>query len=906
MSFKIFFTSFVFLSLLVGYHQRSDLQDLAQKLVLNLTEHQDEFPTEKVFVHFDRQFYSAGDDIWFSVFVSAGHYQIPSELSKVVYVDFLSPNGTLIEQRRVEINQGRGQGDFKIPLIIEEGNFRIRAYTNWMKNFGEEYFFHKDIVAYDPFLSQFQPYFDWGIEESSKGIFTYSANFSLLNKTFSPLDLKEISLKIKDGSNLILSVKANSDSIGKGKLSFVLTEELLKKNPSVEVQLNTTSIQSLVRKIALPYPDQLMDVQFFPEGGNFLLGVQNRIAFQSNFPNGRPATFNGRIVNSKGEQQATFETNINGFGSFLIQAQSGESYYAIFETKTGEIRKQLPEAQMHGVSLQVDNLKPNFVRVKVMGSSSEDILVLVHSRGMVNHIAQGRLEKNEVVLSIPKDKLLQGVNHITVFNSNGIPLAERLIFTDHEDDLSLNVVFYDFNFDEKEKGVLEISAKDKNGKQVAGTFSISITDDFDSFDLQDENHIKSHLLLQSDIKGRINNPAYYFQDNNLGLKQDLDLLLLTQGWRRFNWEEIIEGKLKETPNFIEQGINITGSITDNFDFTKRLKGGEITTYLHGTESEFLISSFDESGKFIIPNLHFYDTAQVTILMKDKRFLGNLRIKLDEPLNTIEQTEILSPRPYGFEINSRISSYLDRKFDLVVKEKEFSRVIQLDELVVKGRRIPSEDDVIKMYGSGDFSIIPGERHPTTGHWDLFSYLQGKVPGLVIQSIGGVQANIYFRRNMGQFDINNPPNVLMMVNDVPVQRDFFFNLPLSQIAAIEIFRDPATTAIFGSAGGPGVIAVYTKKGLPPLRPVPGLMTFQFPGYNIPREFYQPNYELLEDTRQEIDIRTTLLWNPSLNTSESESSQIHFYNSDRADRIRITVQGMDNWGRLGYFSKAYAKED
>jgi hypothetical protein len=910
MRLKISSFAIVCLLLFSAFRFFNPLNDLAQRIFDNLKNYNEEFPQEKVFLHFDKPYYSAGEEIWFSAYLTAGNYQIPSVLSKVLYVDFLRQDGTLIDQKRVRISEGRGRGDFQIPYILEEGSYRIRAYSNWMKNFDEEYFFHKDITIFDPYLNQFQPFFTWEIEETTAGQFSYTGNFTILNKTFGPYQNAEIDLRIRDGINLLRTIKAKSDEEGQGELQFTLDKNRLKSNLQVDVQLISVNMESVTRKISIPYPLQLIDLQFFPEGGDLISGIESKVAFKATYPDGSPARIDGYLHASSNDTLALVQSNSMGIGAFDFSPEVGKNYVVSIDSEA-KINFALPNAKENGISLRIDNLKPNqvFVQVKGKMEGSDEFVLVAHTRGLINHMAQGQLGANGIILQIPKSKLMSGVNHITIFNAQGIPMAERLIFTDQEDDILIDTSLGEFDFTERGKASLEIKTSDKGGNPINGTFSVSVTDAFDTQTIfDDEDHIKSNLLLSSDLRGKIQNPAYYFQNESIALKQELDFLLLTQGWRRFSWEEVLSGRLKETPYYIEQGINITGTITNLFDRSNRLRGGELITFLTTKEEEFITSTFDETGKFIIPGLDFYDTATVVLQAKDNRFLRNIKVNINQPNNMFEKTELIRPSDYGFKINQNITSFLERSSERVMAERlsRLNKVIELDELVIRGRKPISDDDIIKTYGMGDFSIDPGsDRYPITSNQDIFSFLQGKIPGLNIQVIPGISAEVSFRRNRGGFG-GGGGEMLFLVNDVPVPIDFLFNVSINQIASIEVFRDPASTAVFGSQGGPGVIAIYTKRGLPALPDAPGVVNFLFPGYHIPKEFYSPVYETEEDKTKGVDVRSTLYWNPEFKTDETGVVKFNIYNNDRSESFRVTVQGIDQWGRLGYSSKVVTKKE
>src|SRR5688572_522439 len=101
---------------------------------------------EKLFLHSDKEFYIAGEILWFKIYYANGITHQPLQLSKVAYVEVLSEKNESVLQAKISLNPEDSKGSFYIPPSLKTGNYVIRAYTNWMKNFGSEYFFEKKIT----------------------------------------------------------------------------------------------------------------------------------------------------------------------------------------------------------------------------------------------------------------------------------------------------------------------------------------------------------------------------------------------------------------------------------------------------------------------------------------------------------------------------------------------------------------------------------------------------------------------------------------------------------------------------------------------------------------------------------------------------------------------------------------
>jgi hypothetical protein len=653
----------IFLSVIAvfSFRQAADINDLAQKIITHFKESQEEFPIEKVFLHFDKPYYSAGEDIWFSAYLSVGSFQTPSPLSKLLYVDLLNEDGRLLEQKRLKIENGIGHGDLKLPLFMKEGNYRIRAYTNWMLNFGEEFLFQKDISILEPYLANFQPSINWEIEKINEQTFQYSAKVLARNRNFAPISA-DLTARIKLKDQEIHRIQFNTNEDGIGEFSVRLSKNELEANPEMVLELPLDGEQPIRRPIALSFPVEVADIQFLPEGGSLVQGLPNRIALRAVLPNGQPLSVNGKIKNPAGEEIAQFVTNEMGLGSFLLLADE-KNYNAHIYSDELTLAKIITFSSVEkGVALQVDNSKPAQLMIQVASkgigdpASPQEVLLVIHTRGQINHISKGVLDGRGFLSRVNKEDLLPGINHISLLNSAGIPLAERLIFTYPENAPSLKVDFERTDFSPRQKLNLNLQAEYAEGLPAGGRYSVSITDAYDTEAIDDDtDHIISSLLLSSDLKGKVHKPYHYFDRPDLEKKQALDLVMLTHGWRRFNWEDIVNQKEPEINHLIERGINLIGSITDLNGSSRRLKGGEVTTFVTGSEDDFIISTYDESGRFIVTELDFIDTTTIVIQASDGRFNRNVKIDIDAPLNQYEALSNVSVKPLPLPIERKFGS-----------------------------------------------------------------------------------------------------------------------------------------------------------------------------------------------------------------------------------------------------------
>lgn len=907
---------FCFLS--VAAHSQSPTQQLAQQLFDNLKDLQEEFPVEKAFLHVDKPYYFAGDDLWFSVYLAAGSRQVPSPLSKVIYVELLAPDGKVVDQKRIRIEEGRGKGDFYLPPFLREGSYQLRAFSHWMLHFGEPYLFHKDITLFDNTLADFQPVVAWDITYK-EGRYHYRALTQAFNRQNQLLSEQRMEGLLVTRSDTLQRLGVLlTESRGPSVFSFSLSPEQLEKAPQLLLGLMRPNQFHLERRIAIPFPLEVADVAFLPEGGHLLGGGLRRVGIRALAPDGKPLKLQGKLIEKEsGTLVGEWETNERGIGSLLWQVDHHKTYEARLydEAFQKEVAITLPQVQQKGLSLMADISKGKDVllSVEARGMASEDYLVLTHCRGEVVHLGELKLKDGESQsIRIPKANLREGINHVTVFDvGSGLPLAERLLFSYPEQHTSLSAQLPEFTFQPKEAGELRIRFKDPGtGEgQRGGSYSIALGDAAETAP-QAAGHLVSELLLNSDLQGKIHQAGYYFEQSDLARQLELDEVLLTQGWRRFDWTQVRSGESRNqnTTYFIEQGLTIQGQITDLNDGKKRLKGGKLTAYVWGANDDFIVTEYDESGRFLLPDLEFADTSRIVIQGEDVRYGRNIKLQVDEAMHLESYRKPYQSKAHYFEraqapqeqhlarTETRTQQGMRQYADFRLEQGDF---VELEEIVVEDRRITEANQVTKMYGDkGAISLIPGINWPTYGMRNVQDYIDGRVAG--VQRKG---YNILIRGGMNSILSPGAQYAAIFLDNVPIDGFTLQKIPINDVAVIDIYKD-AEANIFGLNSGNGVVAVYTKRGGVVYESQPGIISFRQKGFSALRQFYQPKYNE-ESFMQAPDYRTTLVWEALAQTNENGEIIIPFYHNDFSTSLRLIIQGWDRFGRPLYFEKEFNAE-
>lgn len=869
----------------IGYAQ----EPLPQQIQNYFDRLQREFPTEKAYLHLDKRTYTLGDDLWFSAYLTAGSRQIPSPLSKTLYVDFFDGDGLLLEQRKVQLESGRGKGDFKIPRFGKAGNYQIKAYTSWMRNFGKEYFFSTEFAVIDSDGGSFLPQVNFSQFSAAEGKVRYTTEITALTQNGEPLANRQLEVVAWGESEEFFRQNLQLNAQGQVSFSFSIPEKAF-TSQHLELVYLENGDYPVSRKIAIPYSLNLVDIQFLPEGGHWVIGKKSNLAFRAVAPDGTPVDISGSLEGN------SFVSTFGGMGKIEFAPEKPEYQAEITHPFSGQKRTiSLPKADAEGFALQVvNNPSASFITALVQGTGAgQNLLLVSQTRGLINYMIQGSLTNGVWGVRIPKENLISGINQLTVLTEDGAPLLERLIFIETVDNLELDVQ-KSGSLSERSKLSLTVNSQ-AQGAAAPGSFSIAVAD---ADQVQDESvdygTIFASLLLTSDLQGSIYQPGYYFKDQSEKTLEALDLVMLTHGWRRFSWDQIKAEEFPKVEHFIESGINIEGQITENEETKKGLAGGKISAVV-GEGLEIVTSEYGPNGRFILRDLVYQDSVNVTITAEDKRARKFVEIEIVKPEAVFDGV----PGNYPNKIEwpeALIATFKERNLQQQLTEDK--DIMDLEGVTVEGQTIQREEEEIrKIYGAGDVTINPDKIPGNVGFTNVFQLIQGRVAGVQVY-VAGLDVQVLIR---GQGSLTSGTQPLYLLDNVPVDAGTLLQVNPRDVSSVDVFKDPAKAAIFGAQGANGVIAVYTKTGSGiPNSSVGGTLVTPYGGYAIPREFYSPQYDVKTPENAASDKRATIFWEPILQIGETGTTNLEYFNTDQAKRHLIIIEGIDEQGRMGRLVK------
>lgn len=439
-------------------------------------------PQEQVFIHMDNTCYFLGDTIYYKAYVRRSDTGAPSRVSGVLYADLLNQDGYLVQRQQLELKGGQTHGSFVLQDSLYGGYYELRAYTRWQLNWGRTTHGHTRFGGRWFINNRFADEYYVDYDK------LYSRVFPVFDKPEEP------------------GLFTHDMTLRPMRRQFAASDKPLKGT-----------------------------LQLFPEGGNLVVGVPCRIAFEANNVEGKHLEGKCTVFNTKGENVAEAKTESRGRGCLNLTPQNGEKYKAVFVWEEGKVESELPKAETDGIALQVEQ-EDNMLNVllSASGQAAKEMLG-------VTVLCDGVMQYNEVLepkaqqtLNINTQSWPNGVAQITIFNAEGRVWSDRLLFVRHAD-FSPNALSFENEAKNEQIAPYAATKVGIKGGKAGSTISLAIRDAEHAEYTYDTGNILTEMLLASHIRGFVEHPEYFFEVDDAKHRRDLDLLLMVQGWRRFDW-----------------------------------------------------------------------------------------------------------------------------------------------------------------------------------------------------------------------------------------------------------------------------------------------------------------------------------------------------------------------------------
>lgn len=542
-------------------YSRPLLSEDIKELLRSLSIWQQERPEDKVYVQMDRPFYEPGESIWFTAYVRDGASLKPSSVSDIVHVELIDPKGAVVQQHQLILREGRAEGDFSISDGMPGGMYKLKAYTEWMKNEEDPALFEKGFQVQSVVTPRIKMKLDFVREAYAAGA-TVEADVKFESLTNEAIANREVQYILQVEGQAVQEGTGKTDSEGKVRVATDLPLQLNSPDALLIVLMNHQGIVESISR-SVPVVLEQIDISLFPEGGDLVDGLSSRVAFKALNAYGEPADIAGVVMNDAGEVVSEFESYHRGTGVFDITPEKGERYHlALTEPYHTDPVFPLPEALPRGYTLNVTEISEDKAAIRIQSSETETLTLVGLVRGEAYYSSDIEISEGSQVVEIDLSEFPIGVAQFTLFDSRAIPRAERLAFVNQHRQMTIELETEKDKYLPREQVIVKVRTLDDRGMPLPAQVSLAVVDDrLRSFADDRSSNILSWLLIESDLEGKVDEPNFYVNPEEEKASLALDYLLMTEGWRRFTWREIAQQELPPLTH-IPQQTRVKGNIYD--------------------------------------------------------------------------------------------------------------------------------------------------------------------------------------------------------------------------------------------------------------------------------------------------------------------------------------------------------
>ena len=835
-------------------------------------------PKEKLYLHLDKPFYGAGEKIWFKGYlVNATTHQDNSQ-SNFIITELINRSDSIVERKKIRRDSLGFHNAFTLPATLPAGDYYLRGYSNWMLNEDPDFFFSRNIKIGNSIDNTIVSSIEYQQEDdthyTAKIKFTSNVQAVFENTTIKYLYLENGKIKNKG--------KKKTDE--NGWISISLPD--LKSPAARRIEVEFDDPQYIYKRtFYLPVFTNDFDVKFFPEGGALLSIPHQNVAFKVQGADGFSKEVEGFLFNSKGDTLTNFRSEHNGMGIFTMNPVDNETYYVTARTNDSITKRfDLPAIEPKGISIAMSHYKQE-IRYEIQKTETTEwpqkLFLLAHTRGKLAILQPINPERTFGKMN---DSLFtEGITHFMLIDQQGNALSERLVFVPDHKPNQWQITADQPTYGKREKVSLQIAAKDNEGNPVEGTFSVSITDRKSIQPDSLADNILSNLLLTSDLKGYVEDPAYYFLNQDARTLRSIDYLMMTHGWRRHKIENVLRTPSLNFTNYIEKGQTISGRIMGFFG--ANVKKGPICV-LAPKYNIIATTETDEKGQFIV-NTSFRDSTTFLVQARTKKGFAGVDILMDPPQYPVATHKA----PYFNGAATFMEDYLMNTRDQYYMEGGM-RVYNLKEVTVTAKR---ERPSSKSIYTGGINTYTVEEDRLQGYGQTAFDAASRLPSVTITN----GSEIHIR--------NNSEPAIIVIDDIVYEdaSDILKDIQVSDMSSSSLLRG-ADAVILGprASGGAVVITLKDPRNLP-ARPAQGIITYTPLGYSESVEFYHPTYDTPEKKNaQRSDFRSTVYWNPELRLDAEGKATIEYYTPDSTAPEDIIIEGVDKNGKVCRFLQTINK--
>lgn len=826
-------------------------------------------PKEKLYLHLDKPFYGAGEKIWFKGYLVNAITHQDNAQSNFIITELINRSDSIVERKKIRRDSLGFHNAFTLPATLPAGDYYLRGYSNWMLNEDPDFFFSRNIKIGNSIDNTIVSSIEYQQEDdthyTAKIKFTSNVQAVFENTTIKYLYLENGKIKNKG--------KKKTDE--NGWISISLPD--LKSPVARRIEVEFDDPQYIYKRtFHLPVFTNDFDVKFFPEGGALINIPHQNVAFKAQGADGFSKEIEGFLFNSKGDTLTNFRSEHNGMGIFTMNPVNNETYYVTVRTNDSITKRfDLPAIEPKGISIAMSHYKQE-IRYEIQKTEATEwpqkLFLLAHTRGKLAILQP--INPKRTFGKMNDSLFTEGITHFMLIDEQGNALSERLIFVPDHKPNQWQITTDQPTYGKREKVSLQIAAKDSEGNPVEGTFSVSITDRKSIQPDSLADNILSNLLLTSDLKGYVEDPAFYFLNQDARTLRSIDYLMMTHGWRRHKMENVLRTPSLNFTNYIKKGQTISGRIMGFFG--ANVKKGPICV-LAPKYNIIATTETDEKGQFIV-NTSFRDSTTFLVQARTKKGFAGVDILMDPPQYPVATHKA----PYFNGATTFMEDYLMNTRDQYYMEGGM-RVYNLKEVTVTAKR---ERPSSKSIYTGGINTYTVEEDRLQGYGQTAFDAASRLPSVTITN----GSEIHIR--------NNSEPAIIVIDDIVYEdaSDILKDIQVSDMSSISLLRG-ADAVILGprASGGAVVITLKDPRNLP-ARPAQGIITYTPLGYSESVEFYHPTYDTPEKKNaQRSDFRSTVYWNPELRLDAEGKATIEYYTPDSTAPEDIIIEGVDKNGKV-----------
>jgi len=867
--------------ILVGAGERQN-DGFLDGLIQKLAKYNKSYPDEKVYVQTDKTYYRQNEYLWYKAYLLNSNDNKPSKTSDVLYIELKDPKGNVVAKHEHKLESGVCDGNFFFTENMAGGLYTLAGYTKWMTNRGDDFLFKKEITVQKVITPRLLLKLDfdkraYGAGDEVIGILSVS---DLRNNKTTGSTVKS---EVKIGGTTVQVVNSVSHN-GESRIKFNLPSDLKTSDGLLQVIVTEKGISESVSK-SIPIILNKITLNFFPEGGELIENVTGRVAFEGLNEFGKGADASGIIVDDKGKTAAHFESFHLGMGAFEFTPETGKTYYAKIEKPQGiNGMFMLPKAKQSGYSLNLKSKNEQSAVWTIYAPTNVNLALTGQTQGIVYYKKRVSLKSGYNEISVDLKNFPVGVAVFTLFDEKDKENCERLVYVNPHKGLSIKLETDKKMYEPQEEVKLSVKTVDANNNPVAANLALSVVDEQLLAMADDkQDNMLSYVLFSSELKGKIQEPFFYFDNTQPKAKEAVDYLMLTHGWRRFTWKDVQQEIYPKISVQAEKVAEVSGYLKDKKGNTRQ---GII--YLIECEGKRRIAKLktDITGKFIFRNVDLSSPVLLATRLPN-RFVMNTIVGTDDDSKTIGVVDMNNKEEVASVARITMKEYLVP--EIIHMDEDILEIAELREhrVIVEEEREMNEVVVIPMGMVKRKEMVAAAVNVVKQN-EILNNINDELKDREFLEVAPIDKRIKDNKVVQNKSKKDENKQLIIYNGTALEKEEnhsvaeFVNVENIELITISKSRY-GIPAIYKKADN--LIYIDTKKiqwGSSQDRP-------KYSGLILPkREFYSSDVFSQDEYNPDQD-NTTVYWNAHVTTDEKGKAKLVFRNNNTTSSFRITAEGI-----------------